>query len=92
MKKSKKITLIIYFVAFVLPILGMMNCSGWDEGSMTVSSCIIDGIICRGYANFYYALLLFSSFALLIPVGIYAGIVIFFTKLISKRIDKTEQK
>lgn len=99
MKKSKKIILIkiililaIFFIAFILPILGMRNCSGWNEGSMAVTSCTIDGNIFREYANFYYGLLLISAFMMLIPAVIYVGVVIFFTKLILKLFDKTEQK
>jgi uncharacterized membrane protein len=86
MKMSKKITLAVYFIAFVLPILGMMNCPGWNEGS-GVQSCIIDGNIFREYAELYYGLLLLSAFLMLIPVIIYVGFVIAVTKLISLMID-----
>jgi hypothetical protein len=91
MNRSKKITLSIYFIAFALPILGMMNCSGWDEGSMTVESCMIDGAIFRAYADFYYGWLLISAFMVGAPILLFIGIVVFLTKLITKRIDKTEQ-
>ncbi len=92
MNRSKKVTLGIYFFAFVLPILGMMNCSGWNEGSMVVESCIIDGTIFRAYADFYYGWLLISAFMAGAPILIFIGIVVFLTKLISKRIDKLENK
>jgi len=90
MKKSEKISLAIYFIAFVLPILGMMNCSGWNEGSMAVKSCVIDGNIFREYAEFYSGFLFISVFMMLIPVVIYAGVVIVVTELISPIIDKLD--
>jgi uncharacterized membrane protein len=91
MKKSKKISLaILYFIAFVLPILGIKNCPGWNEGSMAVHSCIIDGNIFREYADLYYAFLLLSAFLMGIPVIIYVGIVIFLTILILKTTYKSE--
>lgn len=65
------IRIILYSFFFVLPFLGMNNCQGFNEGSMTVSMCTIDGEIFRSYANFYYALVLFSAFFLLAPLVLY---------------------
>jgi len=91
MKLSKKIALAIYFIALVLPIIGMMNCSGFDEGSMVVKSCVVDGSIFRAYASFYYGWLLIFAFAGFIPVLMYIGVVIIFAKIVSKIIDKFDQ-
>ena len=60
-----------YALFFIFPVLGMKNCEGWNEGSMTAKSCIIDNSFLHAYADFYYGLLLISSFTLLIPLLIY---------------------
>ncbi len=86
MERTTKIKLVIYFIGFILPILGMMNCQGWNEGSGVVSDCIIDCILFRSYADFYYGLLLISTFMVLIPLGIYSIIVIFLANFLSKRL------
>jgi len=85
---SLKIKRVIFFIAFVLPLLGMANCNGWNEGTMTVKSCVIDGQLFRGYANVYYAFLLMSAFTVFIPIYLYVRFFLF----LSKRFDKTHQK
>jgi hypothetical protein len=52
---------------------------------------MIDGAIFRAYADFYYGWLLISAFMVGAPILLFIGIVVFLTKLITKRIDKTEQ-
>lgn len=51
-------------VLFVLPILAMASCEDWNAGSMQSEACIINLPLVRSYADFYYALMLFSSFVL----------------------------
>lgn len=68
--------LIISFCGFVLPILAMVNCLGWNEGSMSVSGCVVDFPFARAYADVYYGLLLFSAFMLLMPLGVYVAFVV----------------
>jgi hypothetical protein len=66
---------------FIIPILGMMNCSGWNEGSMTVESCLIDAPLFRDYANLYYNFMLFSALMGGIPIIIYVFLVFLVVKL-----------
>lgn len=84
MSKRKILALCIYFIGLILPILGVLNCSGWDEGSMQVQSCYIDSEFIRSYANFYYALLIYSAFIMLIPIIIYIGIIVLIAKYLPK--------
>jgi hypothetical protein len=84
MLKGSRIVFILYFVAFVLPILGVMNCDGWNAGSMAVATCAIDNGLFRSYANLYMAFLFFSSFLVFIPVLIYIVICILLTKFIGR--------
>lgn len=77
---------LVLLFGFALPILGMMNCSGWNEGSGAVYSCLfLDSGFTRAYANFYYGLLLLSAFALLIPFVIYAYLVVGLGNYLSKK-------
>jgi hypothetical protein len=76
MTKKIKIKLFIYFIGFVMPILGILNCKGFNEGSMEVTHCFIDSNIIRSYANFYNGWLGISSFFLFIPIIIYIIVVI----------------
>jgi len=85
---SKIIIWIIYFIAFILPILGMSNCSMPDDGGYaTVEYCTVDGSIFRGYANFYYGLMLVSAYMFLLPGVIYVLVVVFFARLTSAFLD-----
>ena len=92
-RKTKIIRVIMYSLTILVPLLAMENCSGWDEGSMEVSSCFIDILIFREFANFCYSLLLISAFLAFIPLLIYILIVIGITEFlvfIIKRIEKKE--
>jgi len=80
--KKNLLRFLIYFIAFILPILGMINCSGWSEGTMEVSYCVKGGMFSKIYANFYYSLIFYSAFMLLIPLVIYIGGIIFFIEKI----------
>jgi len=69
-----------------MPILAMLNCEGFNEGSMAVETCFIDSDLIRGYANFYYGWLVISSFVLFIPIIIYIVIVIQVAKRLSRMV------
>lgn len=57
--------------AIVAPIFLMMNCQGFHEGSMQVASCYVNLAPLRYLADLYYALILFSSFMMLLPLVAY---------------------
>ena len=67
--------LAIYFVGIILPILAMYNCSGFNEGSMAVDHCVVDHILIRKYASFWYGVVTISSFMFMIPIVVYIYIV-----------------
>lgn len=77
-----------YFLFFVCPVLGMMNCQGWNSGSMAVKSCVVNIGLLQVYANFYYGLLLMSSFALLIPLIIYVVVGVCLSEIFGRNIAK----
>ncbi len=68
-----KARLLLYFLLFVLPFIGTMNCSGWNEESMTVSTCVIESTLFIGYTNFYNAFVSVSAFMMGIPVLVYGA-------------------
>ncbi|WP_137221143.1 hypothetical protein [Shewanella sp. MEBiC00475] len=92
MKKSMKARVFIYFCAFILPILFILNCEGWDAGGMSVSSCTIENFIFIEAANFVIGLLFFSSFMAFIPVLIYIFIVILSFELFLTFMRKLNEK
>ena len=75
-----------YSLFFIFPALGMMNCQGWNEGSMTSESCLVNTSFLQAYADFYYALVLFSSFMLLIPLVIYIVIAIWLSEILGRKL------
>lgn len=81
-------------MTILVPLLAMENCgSGWDEGSMEVSSCFVGISIFREFANLCYSGLLISAFLAFIPLIIYILIVIGITEFlvfIVKKIEKRE--
>lgn len=77
-----------YIVFFVFPVLGMMNCQGWNEGSMAVKTCVVNAGFLQAYANFYYALILFSAFFLLIPLIIYIVVAVWLAEKFGKKLAK----
>lgn len=42
----------ICFLGVILPMLGMGQCDGWNEGSMEVQSCYVDNFLTRGMPIF----------------------------------------
>jgi hypothetical protein len=87
MKKSRLFTLVIFSLAFLLPILGMLNCSGWNEGTGHVENCLIDAPFLRAYADFYYSFIVISAFVGFLPVGLYILVIVLITKFIAKRLN-----
>lgn len=73
-KKNKFCKFTIFIAVFVVHILLLNNVSGWNEGSMSGATYIIPFL--KNATDVLYALLLFSAFFLLIPLGIY-GLFIF---------------
>ena len=85
--KEKIFGIVVLLIAFALPALGMENCSGYDEGSMQIESCVIDSPATRAYAEFYYGLVLltaFTGFPGVIYIGAVAIIIWFGQKTIIK--------
>lgn len=78
------VRIFVYFVGLVLPLLAMLNCEGFNEGSMAVKSCVIDSELVKAYASFYFGWITISSFMLFIPVFFY----ILFVHLTSKKLAK----
>ena len=76
-----------YFLFFVCPILGMMNCEGWNEGTMAAKTCLIDTPILHAYANFYYGFIAISSFMIFFPVFMYIAICIWVSDFFGKMLD-----
>jgi hypothetical protein len=64
-----------YGLAFGLPLLFMLNCSGWDTGSMHVDSCLIDLPGLREISNNLWGLLFASVFLLCIPFILYLAVI-----------------
>jgi len=81
---ERKVSLFIYFVGFILPVLGMYNCS---ESGGEITSCIVDTAFLRNYAGFYYGLLLLSSFLLLVPLAVYALLVKVIASITSRTLN-----
>ena len=71
-----------YFLAFVLPILFMMNCSGWNAGSVSVRSCYFENELMIEAANMVIGFLFISSFMGFLPIVVYALVVIGVIELI----------
>ena len=83
MSKRLSIKLVIYFIGFVLPILGMLNCSGFSL-DYSVSECYIDIGFTRAYAVFYYSLITIAPLIYFIPYVIYIAIVVILAHVISR--------
>ncbi len=77
MRKLPAIPVVVTAIGILLPILAMLNCSGWNEGSGMVKACVIDGPLFRSAANFAYGFVVISVFIGFIPVFLYIAIVFF---------------
>jgi len=74
---------VVLFLAFVLPALGMLQCRGWSDDTMSVEYCWFDYPWLRVYANVCYGFLLLSVLCLLIPMRAYESIVFRICKCLS---------
>lgn len=68
-KLSPRTTL--YFIAFILPILGMMNCEFVFSVRMSASNCLIDTDLFKSYAHLYYNLAIGSIWNRFLPLILY---------------------
>jgi hypothetical protein len=91
-RKTKIIRVIMYSLTILVPLLAMENCSGWNEGSMEVSTCFIDILIFREFANLCYSGFLISAFLAFIPLLIYILIVIGITEFLVFFVKKIEKR
>ena len=73
-----------YFVFFILPVLVMSSCEGWNTGTMTTQRCAVDLAIVRSYADGYYTFVTFSSFLLAIPILVYILVLVFVSEILGK--------
>ena len=71
MRSTIIIRWVLYLLLFLLPPLGMNNCQGWNESSVSVSSCTVDGVLFRSYANAYEYFSALSAVMLHLPWLIY---------------------
>lgn len=67
---------IVFGAGIGLPVLALFNCSGWNEGSMRVATCIVDTPALREWAEILYGFLLLASFLAGIPLLIYLAFLI----------------
>ena len=77
MKKSRRwyIRLFLWALFFLLPVLVMQNCSGWNEGSMKVLACKVNFPLSKELASLVYAFLLTASFSAGVTLLIYIAVV-----------------
>lgn len=62
----------VFFFGIVLPILGMLQCSGWNEAGTGELSChVIDTSFARSYADACYGWVLMFAFSGGIFMGVY---------------------
>jgi hypothetical protein len=58
-------TWFVLFLGIVLPILGMLQCEGWNEGQMdeNMKCRLFNGPLARSYANFCFFWLTMAAFS-----------------------------
>lgn len=79
---------IVFGAGIGLPVLALFNCSGWNEGSMQVATCIIDTPGLRDWSEILYGFLLLASFMAGIPLLIYLVVLIVLTLFIRRALSK----
>lgn len=84
MNMKKALIWSVYTVAFILPVLSLINCPHYNEWNW-VWVCFVEADLLRKYAEMYYGWLLVSVFTLFIPIIIYIVIVRLIIKLIHKK-------
>jgi hypothetical protein len=73
-QQRRLVILAVALLLFLGPIVTMMNCSGWNEGSMKVARCAVDFPLARSLADTFYGIVLFSAFILGLPILAYVGV------------------
>lgn len=81
MKIRNIVRIIVYLIAIIIPILAMLNCSGWSTRNMEVDQCIVDTAFLRELSNNSYNALFFSCYMFGLPIALYAIIVVSLTEL-----------
>jgi hypothetical protein len=76
---------LVFGSCVVLPILAMINCEGWNEGSGTCTACFIDIPFLRGVAESLYGWLLLSAFTLGLPIFAYLFLVLVLARFVGRR-------
>lgn len=61
-RHGRTITSLVCLFGVLIPLAGMMQCQGWNEGSMEVQSCLIDTSFTREYANALYGVAVLFPF------------------------------
>ena len=67
----------LLFLIFLLPLLSVLNCEGWNAGSMAFKSCTYDTPFLREFGNTVIGWAYVASFMAGIPILIYFAIVAF---------------
>jgi hypothetical protein len=79
-------TLAIYFIAYVVPIIGMITCNSSVDG--TPKSCPIGGPLLLFFAQFGYSLFLVSAFTLFLPLVIYMFVVQILNTFVRRQLER----
>jgi len=86
---QRRLIVLTFVLTWLLgPLLIMGNCSGWNEGSMTVASCVVDVRLARDLADLLYGVVLISAFFLGIPILAYLAACIVLTGLVNRHLRK----
>jgi len=70
------------------PVAIMGNCSGWNEGSMQVASCVVDVAPLRHLADLLYGWVLLSAFLLGLPILVYVGVALAITRVVAVKLRR----
>ena len=89
-RKIKFCKYIIFVAVVAVHILLLNNTSGWNEGSMSGGTYIIPFL--KNATDVLYALILFSAFFLLIPLGIYGFFILSLVNLFCKKSTSYKNK
>ena len=76
-----------YFLFFILPVLVMLSCEGWNTANVATQRCAIDLPIVRLYADNYFAFVTFSAYLLAIPILIYIVVLIIVSEKLGARFN-----
>ena len=86
--QRRQIVLFAAIVLFVVPLVIMGNCSGFNEGSMAVTSCAVDFPLARALADLLLGILLISAFMAGLPIFTYVAACIFLLKRLNRALGK----